>query len=154
LKSAKKRKKRYPSNLSDGAWNELKPHWPDSVVGRPREVSLRQVVNAILYVLKTGGQWRQLPREFPPWSAVYYYFRRWSRDGTWARIHDVLRARLRERSGRHKHPTAACLDSQSVKGAATFPVSGAMMPERRSRGVSATSLMDTLGLLLAVVVRR
>lgn len=62
---SKKRKKRYPSNLSDGAWRYLKPHLPVSEVGRPRELSLRQVLNAILYVLKTGCQWRQLPREFP-----------------------------------------------------------------------------------------
>ncbi|WP_218152180.1 transposase [Nitrosomonas communis] len=70
----KKWKKRYASNLSDGAWRYLKPHLPVSAVGRPRELSMRQVVNAILYVLKTGCQWRQLPREFPVWSSVYSYF--------------------------------------------------------------------------------
>ena len=86
----KKRKKRYPSNLSEGAWRCLKPLLPAFSVGRPREVSLRQVVNAILYVLKTGCQWRQLPREFPAWSAVYYYLYRWSRDGTWARLNHTL----------------------------------------------------------------
>jgi len=76
--SQKKRKKRYPSNLSEGAWRCLKPLLPVSAVGRRRQVSLRQVVNAILYALKTGCQWRLLPREFPAWAAVYYYFHRWS----------------------------------------------------------------------------
>src|SRR5574341_1312239 len=111
----KHRKKRYPSNLSEGAWNYLKALLPWSAVGRPRSLSLRQVINAILYVLKTGCQWRQLPRDFPAWSAVYYYFYRWTHDGTWERLHHLLRARLREKGGRHKHPTAGCLDSQSVK---------------------------------------
>jgi putative transposase len=86
-----------------------------SAVGRPRSVSLRQVINAIPYILRTGCQWRQLPREFPAWTAVYYYFSVWSYDGTWARVHHLLRSRLREKGGRHKHPTAGCLDSQSVK---------------------------------------
>ena len=101
----KKRKKRYPSNLSDGAWRYLKPHLPVLTVGRPRELSLRQVVNAILYVLKTGCQWRQLPREFPAWSAVYYYFYRWSREGTWERLNHALRSRLRQKGGRHAYST-------------------------------------------------
>ena len=91
------------SNLSEGAWRCLKPLLPVSVVGSPRQVSLRQVVNAILYVLKTGCQWRQLPRELPAWTAVYYYFYRWSRDGTWERLNHTLRGRLRQKGGRHKH---------------------------------------------------
>lgn len=78
-------------------------------------MSLRQIINAILYILKTGCQWRQLPREFPDLTAVYYYFSVWSHDSTWARVHHLLRSRLREKGGRHKHPTAGCLDSQSVK---------------------------------------
>src|SRR5512144_571797 len=92
LSLTKKRKKRYPSNLSEGAWRCLKPLLPVSRVGKPRELSLRQVVNAIRYGLKTGCQWRQLPREFPAWSAVYYYFDRWSRDGTWECLNHMLRA--------------------------------------------------------------
>nr|VFJ93343.1 MAG: putative transposase [Candidatus Kentron sp. H]VFK00853.1 MAG: putative transposase [Candidatus Kentron sp. H] len=85
---------------------------------------MRQVINAISYVLTTGCQWRQLPREFPPWSAVYYYFYKWSRDGTWKNLHDLPRSRLREKKGRHKHPTAGCLDSQSVKCTAVPGVRG------------------------------
>lgn len=75
-------------------------------------------------LLKTGCQWRQLPRDFPAWCAVYYYFYRGSRDGTWVRLHETLRARVRTRCGRHKHPTAGCLDSQSVKGTAVPGVRG------------------------------
>lgn len=147
----KKRKKRYPSNLSDGAWHYLKPHLPVSAVGRPRELSLRQVVNAILSVLKTDCQGRQLPREFPAWNAVYYYFYRWSRDGTWARLNHTLRARLRQRVGRHQHPTAGCLDSQSVKGTAV-PGPRGDDAGKKVNGRQRHLLVDTLGLLLAVVV--
>lgn len=98
---AASRKKRYPSNLSDGAWKYIKPHLPISAVGRPRRVSLRQVLNAILYVLKTGCQWRLLPREFPDCGAVTYYFYGWAHNGTWERPHNLLRSRLREKNGRH-----------------------------------------------------
>ena len=137
--------------MSDGAWRYLKPHLPVSVVGRPRELSLRQVVNAILYVLKTGCQWRQLPREFPAWSAVYYYFYRWSRDGTWERLNHALRSWLRQKGGRHKHPTAGCLDSQSVKCTAV-PGPRGYDAGKKVNGRKRHLLVDTLGLLLAVVV--
>ena len=149
--SKKKRKKRYPSNLSEGAWRCLKPLLPVSTVGRPRQVSLRQVVNAILYVLKTGCQWRQLPREFPAWTAVYYYFYRWTQDGTWERLNHTLRSRLRQKGGRHKHPTGACLDSQSVKGTAVPGVRG-YDAGKHVNGRKRHILVDTLGLLLTVVV--
>lgn len=122
-----------------------------SRVGKPRELSLRQVVNAIRYVLKTGCQWRQLPREFPAWSAVYYYFDRWSRDGTWERLNHMLRARLRQKGGRHKHPTAGCLDSQSVKCTAVPGLRG-YDAGKTVNGRKRHILIDTLGLLLAVVV--
>lgn len=149
---AKKRsKKRYPSNLSQGAWRYLKPLLPVSLVGRPREISLLQVINAIFYVDKTGCQWRNLPREFPAWTAVYYYFYRWSRDGTWKRLHDLLRARLREKNHRHKHPTAGCLDSQSVKCTAVPGVRG-YDAGKKICGRKRHILVDTLGLLMVVLV--
>lgn len=122
-----------------------------SAVGRPRELSLRQVVNAILYVLKTGCQWRQLPRDFPVWSAVYYYFYCWSHNGTWERLHHLLRSRLREKCGRHKHPTAGCLDSQSVKCTAV-PGQRGFDAGKKVNGRKRHILVDTLGLLLTVVV--
>jgi putative transposase len=109
------------------------------------------MINAILYSLKTGCQWRQLPREFPMWTAVYYYFRRWSYDGTRARLHHLLHARLRQKGGRHKHPTAGCLDSQSIKCTAVAGVRGfdaGKLINGRKRHI----LVDTPGLLMAVVV--
>lgn len=147
----KKRKRRYPSNLSEGAWRYLKPYLPESAVGRPRELSIRKVVNGILYVLTTGCQWRQLPSEFPHWSAVYYYFRKWSRDGTWKKLHHLLRSRLREKKGRHKHPTAGCLDSQSVKCTAVPGVRG-YDAGKKVNGRKRHILVDTMGLLLTVLV--
>lgn len=122
-----------------------------SRLGKPRELSLRQGVKAILYLLKTGCQWRQLPREFPAWSAVYYYFDRWSRDGTWARLNHLLRARRRQKGGRHQHPTAGCLDSQSVKCTAVPGLRG-YDAGKKVNGRKRHILVDTLGLLLAVVV--
>lgn len=109
------------------------------------------MLNAILYALKTGCQWRQLPRDFPAWTAVYYYFYRWSHNGTWQRLHDLLRARLREKCGRHKHPAAGCLDSQSVKGTAVAGPRG-FDAGKKINGRKRHILVDTLGLLLAVVV--
>jgi putative transposase len=114
-------------------------------------VSLRQVINAVLYILKTGCQWRQLPREFPAWTAVYYYFSRWSYDGTWERLHHLLRSRLREQCGRHKHPTAGCLDSQSVKCTAV-PGARGFDAGKLIKGRKRHMLVDTLGLLMVVVV--
>lgn len=114
-------------------------------------ISLRQVINAIFYVLKTGCQWRQLPRDFPAWSAAYYYFRTWINQGTWERLHHALRARLREKVGRHKHPTAGCLDSQSVKCEAIPGVRG-FDAGKRINGRKRHILLDTQGLLMNVVV--
>jgi putative transposase len=112
---------------------------------------MRQVINAILYVLKTGCQWRQLPCEFPTWSSVYYYFYRWSYNGTWKRLHHLLSSRLREKYGRHKQPTAGCLDSQSVK-CSTVPGQRGYDAGKKINGRKRHILVDTLGLLLAVVV--
>ncbi|SFM44529.1 putative transposase [Nitrosomonas communis] len=112
---------------------------------------MRQVVNAILYILKTGCQWRQLPREFPVWSSVYYYFYRWSYNGTWERLHHLLRSRLREKCGRHKQPTAGCPDSQSVKCIAVSGQRG-FDAGKKINGHKRHILVDTPGLLLMVAV--
>jgi putative transposase len=109
----------YPTDLTDRQWEYIKPLIPAAQAGgRPRTTEMRRLINAILYIVVSGAQWRLLPREFPPWQTVYHYVRQWRRDGTWQRIHDTLRAAVRRRAGRHKHPTAGCLDSQSVKVAA------------------------------------
>jgi putative transposase len=106
----------YPSDLTDGQWAQVSGLLPGpSRRGRPRSTEVRRVVDGVLYVLRTGCQWRYLPREYPPWQTVYWYFRRWQHDGTWERTNEALRRRVRGAAGRPPDPTAAVLDSQSVK---------------------------------------
>jgi putative transposase len=108
--------KNYPSDLTDSQWEHIKELLPKAKRHRrPRELEMRQVVKAILYVVVGGIQWRMLPRDFPKWQSVYYYFRLWRKSSEWQRLHDRLRAEVRRTAGRHKHPTAGCFDSQSVK---------------------------------------
>jgi putative transposase len=138
--------------LTDSQWGiiqELIP--PAKPGGRPRSLDMRQVVNAILYVVVGGIQWRMLPREYPKWQSVYRYFRNWKRTAAWKRIHDTLRAALRRRTGRHKHPTGGCLDSQSVKTTAV-PGNRGFDKAKLIKGRKRHILVDTTGLLMAVVV--
>jgi putative transposase len=111
----------------------------------------RQVINGILYVTVGGIQWRMLPREYPKWQSVYSYFRQWRDDGSWRRIHDRLRALVRRRAGRHKHATAGCLDSQSVK-TTSFAGTRGYDAGKKINGLKRHLLVDTMGLLLAVLV--
>jgi putative transposase len=106
----------YPSDLTDAQWMLVEPMIPDALPGgRPRSVSMRQVINAILYINRSGNAWRMLPRDFGPWSSVYHYFRMFRDDGTWQHIHDKLREQVRRKAGKKPTPSAAILDSQSVK---------------------------------------
>ena len=107
---------RYASDLTDAEWKLIEPFMPKAnSIGRPRETDLRAVVDAILYMASTGCQWRQIPKEFPPYSTVQGYFYRWAHDGTLARINHALVVASRERKGREASPTAGVIDSQSVK---------------------------------------
>jgi putative transposase len=106
----------YPTDLSDEEWAVLRPLVPEAKPGgRPRSHETREILDAIFYVLRSGCAWRLLPHDFPPWQTAYHYFRLWRIDGTWERIHDALRERVRVRSGREASPSAAIIDSQSVK---------------------------------------
>jgi putative transposase len=106
----------YPSDLTDRQFRRLEPHLPGAKPGgRPRSADVREVVNAVLYVLRNGIVWRALPHDFPPWPTVYWYFRQWRLDGTWDAIHAALREEVRLADGREATPSAAILDSQSVK---------------------------------------
>ena len=109
-------RKPYPSDLTDAQWEELAPLIPPAKPGgHPRTVNMREVINSILYVLRSGCTWRMMPHDLLPWSTAWGYFRRWRKDGTWQRIHDGLRPRVREAEGREPTPSAAIIDSQSVK---------------------------------------
>jgi len=142
----------YPTDLSDSQWNIIQPLIPPAKWGgRPRTLEMRMVVNAILYIVVGGIQWRMLPKEYPKWQSVYSYFRCWRDDGTWQRIHDTLRAAVRRKAERHKHPTAGCLDSQSVKSTAV-PGPRGYDKAKSVNGRKRHILVDTLGLLLVVVV--
>ena len=112
----------YPSDLTDTQWTKLevlltRPRGPRHAGGRPRKYALRRIVNALLYVVKTGCQWRQLPEHFPPWQSVHQQFRAWRDDGTWERVLAALRAEGRKAAGRCATPTVAIVDSQTVKTA-------------------------------------
>ncbi len=106
----------YPSDLSDREWALLEPLLPGAKPGgRPRSVNLRRILNGVFYLLRTGCAWRYVPREYGPWSTVYHYFCRWRRSGTWEGLHAARRARVRREAGREPTPSAAIIDSQSVK---------------------------------------
>jgi transposase len=109
-------RQRYPTDLTDDEWRVLEPLIPSAKPGgRPRRVDVREILNAIRYLLRSGGAWRLMPHDLPPWETVYAYFRRWQEDGTWETIATALRRDRRVAQGRNPEPSAAILDSQTVK---------------------------------------
>ena len=143
----------YPSDLSDDEWECIQQYLPpEPLRGRPPIHSLRTICNAIFYVLKTGCPWRYLPSSFPPWQAVFYHFRCWRLKGNWYRLFTALRTAERERVGKDPHPSAAIMDSQSVK---TVEESASMCgfdAHKHIKGRKRHLLVDTLGLPLSVYV--
>ena len=132
-------RRRYPSDTTEAEWAVLAPLVPRPLAGgRPAAHDRREIVDAILYVLRTGCQWRALPHDYPPWGTVWWWFRRWREEGVWEAINGALRERARRRAGREATPSAAILDSQTAK---TTEKGGpaATTRARRSTAASATS---------------
>jgi len=142
----------YPSDLSDSEWSILEPLLPPAQPGgRPRSVDLRRILNGIFYLLRSGCAWRYLPREYGPWTTAFHYFRRWRLDSTWAHIQAILHERIRLQAGREPTPSAAIIDSQSVKTTQQGGPHG-YDGGKKVNGRKRHLLVDTLGLLLKVVV--
>src|SRR5919112_4836347 len=145
--------KRYPTDLSDDQWRCIRPHLPKPArEGRPRLHGLREILDAVFYVLKSGCPWRPLPREFPPWKTVYDWFRRWRLDGTWERVHAAPRKRLRARMNRDPQPSAGVVDSQSLKSTVVGGDRRGYDGGKKVKGRKRHILVDTEGLGLKAKV--
>jgi putative transposase len=152
-----KARKGYTTDLSDAEWRVLEPLLHKALIrqevrGRPLELPLREVVDAIRYVLRNGVQWRDLPCDMPAWQSVYYHFAKWRDEGIWKRINKKLRKRLRKQAGREKNPSVGIVDSQAVKG--TVHVGNGYDGGKKVNGRKRHLLVDTLGLLLTVAVTK
>lgn len=106
----------YPSDLSQAQWEVVEPLLPPAKPGgRPRQVDMREILNGIFYLVRAGCSWRMLPHDLPPWPTIQWYYDQWRKDGTWIKIHDALRGQVRQADGRQEEPSAAIVDSQSIK---------------------------------------
>jgi putative transposase len=139
----------YPSNVSDSQWQVIAENLNSN---RKRRYELREIVNGILYLVKTGCQWRLLPSDFPKWQSVYYYFAKWKKDGTIETIHESMVEKIRVKVGKKEEPTVGILDSQSVKTTDVSCSETGFDAGKRIKGRKRSIIVDTLGLILCVAV--
>jgi putative transposase len=139
----------YPTDLSDAEWGCLEPHLPaPKATGRPRVYPLREIINAIFYVVRSGCSWRLLPHDFPPWRSVYHCFRQFRLDGTCERMHAALREQVRVRLDRDPQPSAGIVDSQSVKTTGVGGEERGYDGGKKVKGRKRHLLVDTEGFVL------
>ena len=140
----------YPTNVSDSQWQIISKYLD---VDRKRKYDLKEIVNAILYVVKTGCQWRMLPSDFAPWETVYYYFSVWKKGEIFEIIHEALVEKTRVMKGRKEEPTVGIIDAQSVKNTLVSSENKGFDAGKKIKGIKRHIIVDTLGLVLAVVIQ-
>jgi putative transposase len=142
--------KKYPTNVSDSQWQFIS-NFLDTK--RNRKYELREIVNAVLYMVKAGCQWRMLPGDFAPWKLVYYYFDTWKKNGVFELIHESLVEKTRLKHGKKEQPTVGIIDAQSVKSTLVSSEDKGFDAGKKIKGIKRHIIVDTLGLVLAVVIQ-
>jgi putative transposase len=140
----------YPTNLSNSQWQIIAKFLD---VKRNRRYSLREIINGILYLVKSGCQWRMLPKDFPNWKLVYYYFSTWKKAGIIEDIHETLVEKIRKKHGKNEEPSVGIIDAQSVKNTLVSSEDKGFDAGKKIKGIKRHIIVDTLGLILAVVIQ-